>query len=77
MLDYDWKMMQTPEAAEMQLHEFVFKGIGWYETDTDTILVLPAPITGYYDFICWNQPNVRENILKQMNEVILLPVRNT
>jgi len=74
MCDPDWKAFYTPEEAECQLKDFEFKGIGWYETETDTLLVLDST-NNEYEFWCWNNPNARIDFANRTSEIVHMPVR--
>jgi len=75
----DWKDFFTPEEAERELKDFEFKGIGWYEEETDTLLVLDkiegGKNTGRYRFWCWNQPGARTLFADSVSRIIHMPVR--
>lgn len=82
ILDPDWKDFYTPEEAEYQFEGFEFKGIGWYETKDDTLLVLDqipedskSKHAGRYEFWCWNSPNSRQAFAEDISRIIHMPVR--
>lgn len=62
----DWSKVYTPESAEKDLHRFKFKGVGWYNTRFDTMLVRPTSIEGAYMFHTWNSPNLRDRLMSEM-----------
>lgn len=71
-LGHDWQDLQTLSSFNKDWPDFKFKGVGWYLSPTDTMLVTSAgmgPISGklpekeeYYYFTVWNQPDVRETV---------------
>lgn len=50
----DWQMRGDPKRFERELKGFVWAGIGWYLTDTDTVLVVENG-DGYIAYI-WSCP---------------------
>ncbi len=72
----DWKKYYTPEGAEKDLPGFEFNGIGWYDMEEDTILVLDQiEGTGKYEFWCWNDPNARRKFIDSMSKISFMPVK--
>ena len=76
----DWKDFYKPEEAEEQLIGFKFLGPGWYETETDTILVFSSIVQvgkhkGRYEFWCWNSPDARMRFAKWAGGMLGMPVR--
>lgn len=75
----DWKRFYTPEEAKAQLG-FQFEGIGWYETEADTLLVLDQieeghPNAGRYEFWCWNTSGARQRWSEWVSKITHMPVR--
>lgn len=79
MFDCDWTEFYTPEEAEEQLRGFKFEGLGWYETETDTLLVLDrmkaGKHNGRYKFICWNYPGARIELGDRLSRILHMPRR--
>lgn len=75
----DWIAFHTPEEAEAALEGFKFKGTGWYETKTDTLLVLDivevGKHAGRHEFLCWNYPDARRELADRMSTITHMPVR--
>lgn len=73
-VEWDWTVeqfqKQYPQAA------FKFKGVGWYLTAKDTLLIEPIPgcIEPRYKWSCWNQPDARDDVLDEFIRLMKLPV---
>lgn len=54
----DWVKVWTKEVAEQQLHNFQFKGPGWYfHQNGDTLLVAPTNDKNRFRFHVYNNRN--------------------
>lgn len=75
MLGYDWKQIyESPRAIEKDLGGFKFKGVGWYETKTDTLLV--RALGQRLIVTCWNQPDGLQQMIEELAEMMKLDVFN-
>ena len=71
----DWTSEFTPEDAERELKGFKFKGPGWYLTNIDTLLVVPAKFKGAYLFYVWNQSVWGGTVGQSVNGLVNVPTR--
>ncbi len=70
-LQGDWSSFYSESEFEIDF-DLPFKGIGWYITKYDTLLVLPSGISDRtYRVIVWNSQNARESIQEIMNLSVL------
>lgn len=78
----DWTEIWTADSGEKELLDFEFLGPGWYLSDKDTLLVVPAvdnpnwnkkqPSDMRYLFHCWNVPYAKTIF----HNVISIPQRS-
>ena len=55
-----------------ELSGFEFKGEGWYQTDTDVILVIKRP-DELLEAWCWSGRDSKDEVLKTFFRVASLP----
>jgi hypothetical protein len=67
----DWKKLYTPAAAEADLKGFKFLGPGWYNSPTETVLVIPSAVEEQFYFWVYDGRNPAEGF----NQIINAPVR--
>lgn len=68
-IGYDWCMAGTKERLEEQMTGFVFKGVGWYETEKEIMLVVELQYeTDRYIAYIFSNMNVRTDF-KRVGEM--------
>ncbi len=82
MYEPDWKAFYTLAEAEREFNGFEFKGAGWYETTTDTMLVIEVDYLSVvrdeetlFAFWFWDSPDARKMFADSVSHIIHMPVR--
>lgn len=65
-------MVGSVGYAERLIPNFTFKGIGWHQENTFSVLVLPYPIQlGSYEFLVYSNPHIIDDLKMVANLPIL------
>jgi hypothetical protein len=64
---YDWIANWTIAESEIELSNFSFQGIGWYQYSGDTLLVTATENPDRFLFTIWNERDPRPAMLDCLN----------
>ncbi len=72
----DWtKVYRIPADIEKNLNKFKYKGVGWYLTENDTLLVSQHNTGNSWTYYVqvWNNPTAR----RELATCLAMPIRKT